>query len=290
MKIKLDCIPCILNQLIRTTKFIYGNDEKRIKELIDEFGEKLKLIDMEKTPPHAGQILYDFISEKTGIEDPYKKIKKESINLVKNKKALIEKILEESSDRLLTAVELSILGNIIDFGATDGFDFEREIENLETKHFNLQDFPIFKEKVFKAKNILIIGDNAGETVFDTFLLRELKNFGKKLFYAVRESPIINDATYEDAVESEIDKYAQIIKPGHTLSGLDIEKVNKKFKTLFYSSDIIISKGQGNFETLSDCKRDIFFLFRVKCNVVSELLKKPVGEAILYYHNPHKENI
>ncbi len=286
MKIQLECIPCLFNQLIRAGKFIYGNDIDKIKELIYGFGYHLKDIDFNLTPPHAGQILYDYIIEKSGIEDPYKKIKKESINLVKSKKSLMQKIIDNSSDKLLTAIELSILGNIIDFGASESFDFEKELENLNTEDFNLKDYKIFKEKLNTSNTILFIGDNAGETVFDTFLLKELKDRRKNLIYTVRESPIINDSTYEDAIMSGIDKYAEIVKPGHTLSGLDINLTSSKFRDLFYSSDMIISKGQGNFETLSDCKRDIFFLFRVKCKVVSELLNEPIGEAILHYHFPN----
>jgi len=281
MKIQIECLPCLINQLIRTLKFM-GKDEKQIKKLLDVFSCKLKEISLNWTPPEGGKLLYDFIREQTKEKDPYKFIKKKSI-----KKSLkfynnLKKTIKKSKYPLLTAVKVSILGNIIDFGAQDTFDLDKELEEFFSKKFNAQHFDIFKDKLKKSDTILMIGDNAGETVFDRLLLEEIDS-NKKIFYSVRETPIINDATYEDAKNSGLDSIATIISTGSGIPGILIDGVSKKFKDIFYSADMVLSKGQGNFETLSDIDREIFFLFKIKCDTVSKILNLPLGESILLYH-------
>jgi uncharacterized protein with ATP-grasp and redox domains len=281
MKIELECFPCLFRQLNRTLKLI-TDDKSKVKEIIDELGVKLKDINFNMTPPEAGAILYSLINEKSNITDPYKRIKKESIKLGIKLYPNLKKQVVESEDRLLESVKIAIAGNIIDFGAQEEFDIQKELSKTRDEKINLRDYKFFKDKVNNSKQILIIGDNAGETVFDKILLEELKD--KKIIYAVRGFPTINDAIKEDAIESGIGEFAKIITTGSNIPGVVIKKCSDEFNDYFYNSDLVISKGQGNYETLSDIDRDLFFLFKIKCSVVSRKLELPIGESILYYKN------
>ncbi len=278
MKLDLECFPCFFKQINRTASLI-TDDKSKIKKIIDGFGCKLKEIGFDMTPPEAGVILYNMINEILKSKDPYKRIKDESIKLGLKLYPELKKSVERADDRLFEAIKISIAGNIIDFGAQEEFDIHGELEKIKNESFELKDYDIFREKLEKAKQILFIGDNAGETVFDKILLEELKN---KIIYAARGFPIINDATVEDAVNSGLDKIAKIITTGSDIPGVVIEKSSSEFKDYFYNSDIVISKGQGNYETLSNIDRDIFFLFKIKCSVVSKYLGFPIGQSILYY--------
>ncbi len=279
MKIELECFPCLFNQLNRTLKLI-TDDKFKIKEIIDEMGIRLKNINFDMSPPEAGAILYSLINERLKIKDPYQNIKKESIKLGIKLYPELKKQVEESEDRLLESVKIAIAGNIIDFGAQEEFDIQKELLKIKDEEFNLSDYNRFKDKIKDSNQILVIGDNAGETVFDRILLEEFKD--KKIIYAVRGFPTINDATREDAIASGIDKLANIITTGSNIPGVVINKTSEEFNDYFYNSDIVISKGQGNYETLSEIDRDIFFLFKIKCSVVSNKLDLPIGESILRY--------
>ena len=135
-----------------------------------------------------------------------------------------------------------------------------------------------------AHEILYIGDNAGECVFDKILIEEMK---KPVTYAVRDAPIINDATYEDAVQAGIDSVATIISSGTDAPGAILETCSAEFKKLYHNSSFIISKGQGNYEALSIEMGPIFFLLKVKCQVIANDIGVNKGDIVLKASNPDK---
>jgi len=185
--------------------------------------------------------------------------------------------VEKSSDRLLKAIRIAISGNVIDFGAYGNFDLSREVDEVLEKDFAVFDYNKFKHGLDKTREILYIGDNAGECVFDRILIEELK---KPVTYVVRAAPIINDATYEDAVQAGIDSVATIISSGTDAPGAILETCSAEFKKMYHNSNFIISKGQGNYEALSNGCQAIFFLLKVKCKVIADNLGARVSDIIL----------
>ena len=171
-----------------------------------------------------------------------------------------KKKIAESEDTLLTAIKIAIAGNIIDFGASSSFDIEREINEVFEKKCAICDYEQFKLQLANTDEILYIGDNAGESVFDRLLIEELK---KPVTYAVRGIPVINDVTYDDAVQAGIDKVATILSSGTDAPGAVLETCSAEFREAYRNSRFIISKGQGNYEALSEERRPIFFLLKVK---------------------------
>ena len=278
MKTYLECIPCFMNQALRAGK-IAVSDEETIKLILSEVGKMIVDIPMENTPPETGKLIYEKISEITGIKDPYKKIKNDNMNEVISMIPKLREIIDNSSDRLLAAVRLSIAGNVIDLGVNRDFNILQAIEEIMTQKFAINDYEIFRKKLSETDEILFLGDNSGESVFDKILIEEM---GKKVVYAVKEQPIINDTTMIEAKYIGLDKIATIISSGSTAPGTIMKLCNEDFKMRFNKSKFIISKGQGNFEGLSNFDAPIFFLLRAKCPVISRDLCVDVDSIILKY--------
>ncbi len=146
------------------------------------------------------------------------------------------------------------------------------------------DIEQFEDRLKHAKTLLIIGDNAGETVFDRVLAEDFSHLD--ITYAVRSEPVINDATVEDARASGLDRCAGIISTGCNIPGLILEECSEEFLNIFNNADIVISKGQGNFETLSAQKREMFFLLKAKCPVVSKDLGVDINDYVFKWKSPN----
>jgi uncharacterized protein with ATP-grasp and redox domains len=276
MKTYLDCFPCFLNQALRAGRIATG-DEKKIKLLLDEVGMMLRDIPLESSPPESGRLIYRKVSEITGNSDPYKEMKEESTKKGLSLYPSLKDHVEKSNDKLLTAIRIAIAGNVIDFGANRDFDIEKEIDAALERDFAIFDYGSFRDRLEGADEILFIGDNAGECVFDRILIETMK---KPVVYVVREVPVINDATYEDAVQAGLDKVATIISSGTDAPGTILNTCSAEFKQVFESAGFIISKGQGNYEALSNEEKSIFFLLKVKCHVIADHIGLAEDDIIL----------
>jgi len=276
MKTYLDCLPCFLNQALRAGRMV-TNNEMKLKRILDEVGMMVKDIPLENTPPETGDIIYRKIREISDESNPYKKIKQKNIKEALSLYPSLKETIEKSNDRLLTAIRFAIAGNVIDFGVNKKFDINQEIDEILRKKFAIFDFKKFKEFLAHSKEILYIGDNAGEAVFDRILIEEMK---KPVTYVVRGVPVINDVTYEDAIQAGIDKVATIVSSGTSAPGLILKTCNPEIKSLFEKAEFIISKGQGNYEGLSNERYPIFFLLKVKCWVIANDLGVNDGDIIL----------
>jgi uncharacterized protein with ATP-grasp and redox domains len=185
--------------------------------------------------------------------------------------------VEKSTDRLLTAIRIAIAGNVIDFGPNRAFDLKDEVDEILEKDFAVCDYRGFIDCLDETREILYIGDNAGECVFDKILIEEMK---RPTLYAVRNTPVINDATYDDAIQAGIDKVATIFSSGTDAPGTILKTCSSEFLNVYKNSKFIISKGQGNYEALSNEKRSIFFLLKAKCHVIADDIGVDEGDIIL----------
>jgi len=276
MKAYLDCYPCFFIQTLKTSRMI-TSDERKIWQILNEVSLSLPKIHFGATPPEIGREVYRIISKRTGINDPYREIKEKCIRQALSLYPELRKLISSSEERLKTAVRLSIAGNVIDFGANPDFDLKRDIKTILSQDFSINHYQEFYEALDKARKILYLADNAGETVFDRLLIEE---FHKPVIYVVREKPIINDATREDALLSGIDGVAEIMSSGCDAPGNILKFCSEDFLKVYRSSDLIISKGQGNYEGLSDEDRPIFFLLKAKCHVIARDLGTEKGSIIL----------
>ncbi len=283
MKTYLDCIPCFVHQAIRAGQMA-TSDEEKLKEILDRTGEMIKTISLQSTPAETGTMVYKIVSEVTGVADPYKKIKEQHIAEAKSIYPELEAMVKQSDDRLLTAIKIAIAGNIIDLGVNHEFDIVSDVKKILQQEFAIFDYDAFKNSLKKAKQVLYLGDNCGESVFDKILIKELH---KPVQYVVRSKPIINDVTTAEAIASGIDEVAEIIESGNQSPGIILNRSNPDFLYHFKRADMVISKGQGNFEGLSECNRQVFFLLKAKCAVIARHIGVKNGSIILKELNPQR---
>jgi len=276
MKTYLDCIPCFMIQALKAGR-LATDDEQIIKTLLDRVGNSVKNIPMNYTPVENGEIIYSIIREITGVYDPYKSIKQSSINEAKQMYDDLKNRILNSENHLETAVRVAIAGNVIDFGVNKSFDLKTDVEKILKQDFAINDLAKFTAAVENAQTILYLGDNAGESVFDKLLIETI---GKKTIYAVRDIPVINDVIIEDAINSGLNEVAEIVSSGSPAPGTLLHKCTPEFRELFNNADIVISKGQGNYESLSDANRTVFFLLKAKCHVIANDLNVPTDSIIL----------
>ncbi len=276
MKTYLDCIPCFFEQALRAGRAA-TNDDKLIKQLMDELGIMLKDISFESTPPATGRLIYRAVRNITGNIDPFQKQKRESTCQALELYPAMKEMIAKSNDHLLTAIRIAIAGNVIDLGASAEYDLKSALKEALQADFAINDYTAFKSNLEKAGRVLYIGDNAGETVFDRLLIEQL---GKPVTYVVRETPVINDAVYNDAVEAGIDKVADIISSGTDAPGTILETCSSGFRRRVDEAEFIISKGQGNYEGLSNEKYRVFFLLKAKCKIIANNIGVNKGDIIL----------
>jgi len=252
-------------------------DEIKLKVLLDEVGTVLREIPLKNTPPETGMLIYEKVRLITGELDPYKEVKEKNISHALGLYSYLKNEINNSDDRLLTAIRFAIAGNVIDFGVNKKFDIEDEINIVLKKNFAVLDYDKFKLYLDKCDEVLYIGDNAGESVFDRILIEEIK---KPVTYVVREIPVINDVTREDALQAGIDKIARIVSSGTSAPGTVLGTCNAEFMEIYGKSKFIISKGQGNYEGLSGEKGVIFFLLKAKCWVIADDIGVSEGDIVL----------
>ncbi|MCK4904692.1 DUF89 family protein [bacterium] len=278
MKTHLDCIPCFLKQTIESAR-ITGADEKLQKKIIDEVCKIIPDFSFEASPPQMAVKIHKIIRELTSNKDPYKKIKQDSQKLALGMYPYLKEQVTKADDALSSAVKIAAIGNVIDLAVNDVATINRKLEDISNHEFAIFDYGQFTNALNNAKTILYLGDNAGETVFDRVLLEEMPK-DKKTYYAVRGYPAINDALEEDAIEAGIDKYAEIISNGSDAPGTFLNSCSKEFSDIFLNADMIISKGQGNFESLYGSDYPVFFIFMIKCPPVAKELNAKIENLIL----------
>lgn len=288
MKIFADCIPCFLSQSIEAARMV-TNDVKVHEKVIKGVMQELQDISYEKTPPEISTLVHRKIKEITNCPDPYKKVKEiENSFAIKLEKKV--KYWDELSDKSLqTSIKLAIAGNVIDFGTPTRIDIKDFLKELKNKEFAINDFKIFKDKLAESKNILYLGDNTGEIVFDKIMVEELIDRGKNVTFVVREKPIINDATLEDAKFVGLDTIVKVITGVKESPGTVLELCSEEFIKEFWAADMIIAKGQGNYEALSNENVNIFFFLIAKCKLVAKDLGVNIGDMIMKFGGKNGNN-
>ncbi len=290
VKMNYDCVPCFVKQALGAAR-LAGADRGQLKEVLSRLGGMIPGFSFDVSPPQLSRDMYRMVMEVTENDDPFRAIKEKSNRIALSRYEMIRQKVFSSADPLRTAVDLSIAGNIIDFGVRKSFDIDRELTNLmregsSVSHLDSKPiyfYPEFRDALQRAETLLVLGDNAGEVVLDRILLEVITDLYPRMrvTYAVKERPVINDALVEDALLAGLDKVAEVISSGSDAPGTILSMCTPAFVRLFRDSDMVISKGQGNFETLTQEDRcPVFFLFMAKCAVVAKYLECELGDVIL----------
>jgi len=267
MKTTYDCIPCFIRQALDAVR-LATSDEKIHEQVLRGVLAAASKMDLDQSPPVMGQYIHKTIRELSGHDDPYKKIKDRFNNFSLKLYPDLKQRIQSSSNPMDTAVRIAIAGNIIDFGVNAKIDRSMVFDTIE-QALSAQVFgniEVLCDSIDSAENILYLGDNCGEIVFDRLLIEQLPV--DNVTFVVRGGPIINDATIADARATGMTELVNVIDNGSDIPGTVLEKCSKEFRECFAHSDLIIAKGQGNYETLSSCEKNIFFLLKAKCPVIS----------------------
>jgi uncharacterized protein with ATP-grasp and redox domains len=229
------------------------------------------------TPPEIGMHVHRIVREITGNPDPYQEVKQEATQKALALVPQLRKIMDDSDDRLETALRISIAGNIIDFGPNPAYDLWDVVMKVLKQDFAINDLPLLRERLNHAERVLFLGDNAGEHVFDLLLIETL---GVPVTYAVRGGPVLNDVTINEAGAIGMENSVELIDNGAQVPGTILKLCSSDFKARFNAADLILAKGMGNYETLSEVTAPIFFLLQVKCPIIGLDIGVPAGSTVI----------
>ena len=281
MKIRYNCLPCIVNQAIKVAEQT-GLENKEL--LMREVFGFLEHMDYQLTTPEVIGEIFEMIKRHTGNEDPYKETRDYYNRLFIQILPEYRMKINQAEDPFNMAVLYAIIGNIIDFNPIHNTmldDVMNQISLLSNLMLEIDDTRSLKEKIAQSKSLLYLGDNCGEICMDKLLLAEIRKLNPEIqiWFAVRGKPIVNDSIEEDAYFVGIDQYAQVLNNGDGSMGTVLSRVSDDFMEKYNQVDIIIAKGQANYECLSEEKKEIYFLLMTKCSLIANDIGVPEKKMI-----------
>jgi len=271
MRIPESCAACLYDKQankINDTEYL-----RRVRALLDNRGEN-------DSAPYMVYLFTGIYKEMFGELASYAEVKKQYNDFVLSLESTIREKISSSENPLLEAFRFARVGNFIDFGAMNRVDENRFIGLLSSaglSESDLQTFASFTEQCGKAKKFLLIADNCGEIVLDMLFLEQLINRFPKLTVSimVRGGEVLNDATKADAEYVGIDKLGEIVSNGSSIGGTVYEMLSEDIKHCINTADVILAKGQGNYETLNGNGIHIFYSFLCKCETFTDRFNVPL---------------
>lgn len=283
MAIELDCIPCFVRNALAAARFATADTDVH-EQILRESLQIALASDSTQSAPAMSQHIHRRLRELTGIADAYQDAKQRFNALALEVLPELQAKVSQAEDPFASAVRLAIAGNVIDLGANadlkDG-DIRRSLQEVLTEPF-CGDLLRFRTTLAQADRILYLADNTGEIVFDRLLIEQLP--AGHVTVAVRGGPVLNDATLDDALAVGLDQIAEVIDNGSDAPGTILTDCSRAFQDTFKRANVIIAKGQGNFETLRETSANIFFLLKIKCPVVATQTGLTIGTQALVYHH------
>ncbi|HOU14895.1 MAG TPA: ARMT1-like domain-containing protein [Anaerolineae bacterium] len=277
MRTYLDCYPCFLRQALSAARQVGANDEQQ-HAILGEALALLQTLPSGATPPEIGYAVHRIVRERMEGGDPYRALKDQSTRAALALYPRLKALVAASPDPLETAVRLSIAGNIIDFALSDELaDLWATVERVLAAPFAVDDLGVLRAALDAADRVLFLADNAGETVFDRVLIETLD---LPVIYVVKGGPTLNDATREDALAAGLETCATVIDNGSDAPGTILRLCSEDFRRVYAAAPLIIAKGQGNYETLSEAGPRVFCLLQVKCPVIARDIGAPVGSVVM----------
>jgi hypothetical protein len=279
MKAELECLPCFFAQVARTLGHA-GVSGDRKRAITREAARIIGAASLDDVPARTTTVVHRMLRRETGV-DPYRSVKEAYNRIALGRLPALRQLAAGGADRLEGGVRVAIAGNVIDFGIYGSIDLDRSIEESFRLPLSPALYRSFADKVAASKRVLYLCDNAGEIAFDRVLIELLQGMGRDVTVAVKGSPVINDATRDDARACGLHESVALIDNGNDGIGTLLEACSRQFLDEYHAADLIISKGQANYETLvQEGDERIFFLFKVKCPVVARFLKRPEGDIVI----------
>lgn len=249
------------------------------KQLQAECQELIEQTDANHPPPELAARIYARAAKICGRNDLFAQHKHKANTQVLHLLPKLQERVQSSLDPLLTALRFALIANYIDAGVEEDFDWESALIQEEAQEEISGYAELCRLLDAGQAQVMILGDNAGEIGMDTLLVKQLQRLGTEVIYTVRGAPILNDATLEDAEFVGMDRLCRVVSSGVDSPGTILSRCNEEFLAQLSDSPIIISKGQGNFESLYGRLPGVFFAFKVKCPVVARITGFPVRTSV-----------
>lgn len=281
MKTAPDCLPCLLSQTLDAARFATPNPATHAQVTHQALGA-LAALDPDQSPPAAVQTIQRLLRQSLHNDDPYRAAKQRFNALALRLLPRLRTAIERTDDPFGAATRFAIAGNVIDLGVFSRLG-EEETETAILRALTLPfhgDLAAFAHAVGSARRILYLTDNAGEIVLDRLLIERLP--ADRVTVAVRGAPVLNDATLADAETAGLTELATVIANGSDAPGTLLDDCSPAFREAFAAADLIIAKGQGNFESLADVTANTYFLLQVKCRLIARHLGRNYGDQVLWH--------
>lgn len=288
MKPALECADCSTRVFVRVLENTDVDEKLRMKALARAMQALATRMEEGVAPVQFANEMFSTIRNVTGVDDPFRNLKqmsnKAALSILPKTLGLMKK--RKGISALRSACLISISGNVIDV-STGNHSFSLrslwdEIRRTLERGLDVDDTHAFTTDVKRGVSVFMVGDNAGEIVLDIPLIRLLRNRGIRVNYIVRGGPIANDATLEDAYQVGLDKEVDYLgSTGQRAFGIRIRELRQDNRSAFNASDVILAKGQSNYESLNwtPTHKPVFFLFRVKCKPIADTLGLAVGSNV-----------
>ncbi len=288
MKTHPECIPCFIRQTLEAARLV-SDDPALHESALLEACAMVSGMDTSEPPPSMAGKIQKIVRRLSGVADPYNGAKSRFNGFILTRLPNLESLIRGSSDPFETALRLAIAGNIIDFGIHIGLsesDVEAAIEHSLSAELDRGSVRSLRRALGRAARLLYVGDNAGEVVFDRLFIQQIKTLNPDLAvtFVTRGAPILNDITREDALQAGIERFARVIDNGDDSAGCVLSRCGAEFLEELGRADLLISKGQGNFETLNETALEAFFLLKAKCPVIARVAGCTQGD-LLVLHRP-----
>ena len=279
MQMTLDCMPCFVRQALDAVRMVTDSPEIQ-EEVLHGVLKRLGQVSLQQSPLVMAQHIHRLIRKLVGEKDPYIQAKRWSNELALELYPQVEEIVRDSADPLEMALRMAIAGNAIDLGAHQNVDkkhVEEAIAHALEAPLN-GDVGGFTDAISRARSIFYIADNAGEIVFDRLLIEQLGP--ERVTVGVRGMPVLNDATMADAEAAGLIGLVEVIGNGSDAPGTLLDDCSEEFRGRFDEADMVIAKGQGNYESLNDADREVFLVLKAKCPVIAAQLGCPVLSLVV----------
>lgn len=283
VRLKSECLSCIAKKYL--DKYPANSTEEQQVRYKKQICKVLSEAELTDSAPILTKKITDVQEKIFGETTDYTKIKAFYNDYVMKKFPDIEENIARAEEPLLRAIQYSMTGNYIDFGAlaeVDNDKFEQLLLNVPSIEINNLEFETLKKELEYAGRLVFLTDNCGEIVFDMAFIRSLKMKYPKLQITVivRGYSAVNDATMEDARQIGLNKEVQVLGNGNGVAGTCLEMLSEEAKKCVLSADVIIAKGQGNFETLMGCGLNVYYIFMCKCTMFAKRFHADLYDGLL----------
>lgn len=277
IRLKPECISCLLKTRL---EFAPENTSPEMKiAYMQRVLRAVSELQLHESAPVVVRKINQIQKEMFGVSEDFSDIKVYFNDMMLEKVPELQSTLDNAEDALKLAIQYAITGNYIDFGSMYHVDesiLQKYMDNAKNIEVNECEYTALQADIAKAKSIVYLTDNCGEVVLDKLLMAEIakRNPNVKITVIVRGADVLNDATVADAAQVKLEEVAEVISNGSDIAGTFIDEISDEARKFLQNADVILAKGQANFETMQQCGLNVYYIFMCKCEMFAKRFGVP----------------